>query len=93
VVTIGAIKLGIGFQCCDQLRRGDQPCAFERPGRAGMARAPQEILVISLYPHVVPAGIADVPVDHAVWRGEFIGWMREAADHHHWRARGAAQPG
>src|SRR5215467_5805561 len=55
------------------LLSGDQPRAFELPGRAGMARAPRKVLVVEALPDVIPAAIAGVPVDHPVWRGCFGG--------------------
>src|SRR5262249_58311922 len=32
--------------------------------------------------HVVPAGITGVIIDDTIGRPEFIGWMREPADHY-----------
>src|SRR5215469_14386599 len=75
------------------LLSGDQPRAFELSGRAGMARAPQKILVVEALPDVIPAAIAGVPVDHPVWRGELVGRMGETADQHHWRAGRPGEPG
>ena len=72
---------------------GDQPGALELPRRAGMARAPQEILVVEPHPLVVPAAVAGVPVDDAIWRGEFVGRVGKATDHHHLAARRPGQPG
>ena len=72
---------------------GDQPGAFELPRRAGVARAPQEVLVVEAVPHVVPAAVAGVPVDHPVRRGEFVGRVGEAADQHHRHAGRPGQPG
>src|SRR5580692_290698 len=81
------------FDHLDYLRRRDQPRAFELPWRAGVARAPEKIPVIETMPHVVPATVADMPIDHAPGRGEFVGWMGKAADQHDPRARRPREPG
>jgi hypothetical protein len=80
----------------DDLMRGDQPAAFEHPRRVLVARTPEEIRPVAGIEGrrvVVPAAVAAMPVDHAVWGGEFIGRMGEARDHHHGRARRPGQPG
>ena len=47
-----------------------------------MAGAPEEVEMVEILPHVVPAGMARVVVDDAVRRVELVRGMREAADHH-----------
>ena len=56
-------KAGYPPQCRDHLRRGDQPGALQLPGRAGAARAPQEVLAIEPLPRVVPATAALIEVE------------------------------
>ena len=43
-----------------------------------MARAPQEVEMVEVLPHVIPAGMAGMVVDDAVRRMELVGGMREA---------------
>src|SRR5271169_5818339 len=73
--------------------RGDQSRAFELSWRAGVPRAPQEVVVVEAMAHVVPAAVAGVIVDHPVRRGEFVGRMGEARDHYHRRADRPGEPG
>ena len=61
----------------DHLRPGNQAGALELPVRALVARTPEEILVIELEGRVIPAGIAGVPVDDPIGRGELVIRMRE----------------
>ena len=48
---------------------------------AFVTRTPEEVVVVEIDAHVVPAGVAGVVVDDAVGRGEFVGRMCEAGDH------------
>src|SRR3954452_13390464 len=57
---------------------GDQPGAFELARRPGMARAPQEIVVVEAVARVVPAAIAGVIIDDPVGRRELVGRRGEA---------------
>src|SRR5579883_329274 len=77
----------------DHLLGGDQACAFELARRAGMARAPEEVLVVKQHARVVPAGIAGMPVDHAIGCRELVYRMGEAADQHDRRAGRPGEPG
>jgi hypothetical protein len=51
----------------------DQARALELRRRVLKAGAPQKVLVIEPHPQVIPAGIADVTVDHPVGHLEFVG--------------------
>src|SRR5262249_13202486 len=86
-------EAGDRFDHLRHLRCGDEPRAFEVPGRVLMPRAPQEILVIETMSWIVPARIAGVEIDHSPWRGEFIAWMGKAADKHDRTAGGPCEPG
>ncbi len=66
----------------DDLFGGDEACAFELAVVALVAGAPEEVEVVEILPHVVPAGVAGVVIDDTVWRMEFIRGMCETADHH-----------
>ena len=48
-----------------------------------VTRTPEEIEVIEIQPHVVPAGVAGVIIDDAVRRCEFVRRMGKAGNHHH----------
>jgi hypothetical protein len=56
-----------------------------------MARAPQEVLVVEAMPHVVPAAVGGVIVDHSVRSCKFVCRMSEA--HHHGRPHPPGEPG
>ena len=64
----------------------DQAGTFELARCAGVARAPQEIVMIESMPHIVPATIAGVVIDHPKRSCKFVGRMGKAADHHNRRA-------
>ena len=66
----------------DHLLGADEARAFELAVVALVAGAPEEIEMVEILPHVVPAGMARVVVDDAVRRVELVRGMREAADHH-----------
>ena len=70
----------------------NEPRAFELPRCARVTRTPHEILMIELHAHIVPAAVARVIVDDAVRRVEFVGGMREAADHHDRRIHRPCEP-
>ena len=58
-----------------------------------MARTPEEVEVVEVLAHVIPAGMAGVVVDDAVRRRELVGRMREAGDHHDRHLAGPGEPG
>ena len=66
----------------DDLLGGDEARAFELAVVALVAGAPEEVEMVEILPHVVPAGMACVVVDDAIRRVELVRGMREAADHH-----------
>lgn len=45
-------------------------------------RAPRTVGVVDAVPHVAPAAIGEMPADHRVRRGGFVGWIGAAADQH-----------
>ena len=77
----------------DDLLGGDEACAFELPVVALVAGAPEEVEMVEILPHVVPAGMAGVVVDDTVRRRELVGRMREAGDHHHGHFASPGEPG
>jgi len=72
------LALGGGAEAGDPADRlpdllgGNQPGAFELPRRPGMARTPQEIVVVEAVVRVVPAAVAGVVVDDPVGRRELV---------------------
>lgn len=65
----------------DLLRR-DQPGTFELAVVALVAGTPEEIEVVEVLAHIVPAAVAGVVVDDPVGRVELVGGMGEPRDHH-----------
>ena len=55
-------------------------------------RTPEEVEVVEVETHIVPATVAGVVVDDAVWRGEFVGRMGKSGDHHHRNSAPPRQP-
>src|ERR1700730_8069751 len=75
------------------LVRGDEPRAFELARGVLVTRTIHEILVVEAVPHIVPARIAGMVVDHPVGRLKLVGRMGEAADQHHRLAHRPGEPG
>ena len=81
-----------GFDHLRHLRCRDKPRAFKLPRRVGVARAPQEILVIEGELRIVPTGVAGVPIDDPIRGRKFRGGMAEARDHHDGTAGSPSKP-
>ena len=80
------------LQRCYDLPSGDEPRALELSWRTLVARAPQEIVMVEAVMRIVPAAIANVIIDDAIRRLEFVDGMRKAGDHHNRRAGCPGEP-
>ena len=74
----------------DDLIRRDQLRTFKVAVRAFVTGTPQEVEVVEVQPHIVPAAVAGMIIDHTIRRFKFVGRVGEAGDHHH---RHFAAPG
>ena len=68
------------LDCRYYLLHGNQARTLKLPGRVGMARAPQKILVVKAHTHIIPATVAGMVINHPVRGCEFSGRMGETAD-------------
>ena len=66
------------LDCRDDLFWRDKARAFELAVIALVPRTPQKVEMVEILAHVVPAGMACVVVDDAVWCVELVGGVSEA---------------
>lgn len=76
----------------DNLLAGDGAAAFVLPFCAFVARTPQEVPVVKVNAHVIPAAVTDMGVEDTVWGTELTARQGEAAYHHHRNTAGPGQP-
>lgn len=63
---------------------GDQPAALILALGPFVARAPEEISVIELQRHIIPATIAAVRVEDSIRSVELANRKRKPTDQYHW---------
>ena len=61
----------------DYLFRGDELSTLKVTVGSLVAGTPEEIKVVKVEPHIVPAAVAGVVVDHPVWSFKLIGRVGE----------------
>ena len=57
-----------------------------------VARTPQEIKVVEIQTHIIPAAVTGMIVYHPVRSFKLIGRMGESGDHHHRNLTAPCQP-
>ena len=80
------------FDGGDHLFGGNQLGALEVTVCALVTGAPEEVEVVEVQTHIVPAAVAGVVVDNAVRCFKFVGGMGETGDHHHRNLTAPCQP-
>lgn len=86
----GRFERGNPLDGVDDLFRRNQTRAFKVAVRTFVARTPEEIEMVEVFAHVIPAAVAGVVVDDTVGSGKFVGGMGEAGNHDD---RDTASPG
>lgn len=87
------LKLRYALYRAYHLSARNEPCALKLPVSVLVPRAPQEVMVVKIKVHIVPARITSLVIDHPVRCIKLGARMRETTDKNDRNSATPRQPG